>query len=984
MARERAVRDLTARLLRASREGPARRLRHRLDSSEALMDWAVARPELKVPLFRFVDALPACRTASDVMDHLQGYLDGPASPRVVRTGIRAAAAIPGGDHLAAAVARASVRTMAGRFIAGRTPAEAAEAAGSLWRDGFAATVDLLGEKTVTLVDADRYAARVLETVGALADAAPSWPPNPVLEHDPWGGIPRANVSIKPTALAPSLTPYTQSEGIDQAISRLGPILERARDTGVTIHLDSEHDDVKEPTFALLREIGATWRDGPQLGCVVQAYRTDAYDDLERLIQWSEAMLERPLQIRLVKGAYWDAETVVARAHRWRSPVWQHKPESDANYERCARLMVARAGAIRPAFASHNIRSLAYALVEAGEAGLAADAVECQVLYGMATPLHAALRDEGVRTRIYVPVGELVPGMAYLVRRLLENTSNESFVRAHASMRLDDVAAPPDVELVPPPAPVAALTDARDPTPFVNEPDAELRRAAVRDRLKRAVRGTVTGFTVPVRIGGDERTGGDEIVSVDPGRVEVEVCRATAATVADISDAVAAADDAFGSWSTRGAVERAEVLFEAAALLRRQRDAFVGLIGLEAGKPIPEADAEVCEAIDFCEYYGRRALDLARGAPVLDVPGETNRYWYQPRGVSAVISPWNFPLAIPVGMVSGQLVTGNTVVFKPAEQTPGIAWRLAQVLYDAGVPDGALAFVPGVGEVVGPALVEDPRVCSVSFTGSKAVGLDIIERAAVVRPGQRHVKRVIAEMGGKNPIVVDRDADLDEAVPAIIHSAFSYAGQKCSAASRLIALEGIFDELVDRLTGAVELVVIGHPMDIGTKVGPLIDGDALARVERYQALAHAEATVVAQRKDVPAGGWYAGPMLAIAPTAQHPLARDEIFGPLLTILPAHDIDEAVALANDTEYALTGGVFSRSPATIDRLGRELRAGNVYVNRHIVGAIVGRQPFGGFGLSGVGSKAGGPDYLHQFVEPRVVTENTMRQGFAGELEP
>jgi RHH-type proline utilization regulon transcriptional repressor/proline dehydrogenase/delta 1-pyrroline-5-carboxylate dehydrogenase len=319
------------------------------------------------------------------------------------------------------------------------------------------------------------------------------------------------------------------------------------------------------------------------------------------------------------------------------------------------------------------------------------------------------------------------------------------------------------------------------------------------------------------------------------------------------------------------------------------------------------------------------------------------------------------------------------VFKPAEQTPGIAWRMAQLLYDAGVPDDVLAFLPGVGEIVGPVLVEHPLVASISFTGSKAVGLDIIERAAVVRPGQRHVKRVVAEMGGKNPIVVDTDADLDEAVPAIVHSAFSYAGQKCSAASRLIVVRPVYDELVQRLAGAIELVVIGHPSDPAVKVGPLIDADALRRVERYQALAHRDADVLVHRKDVPGGGWYAGPMLCLAPP-DHPLARDEIFGPLLTAMPADDLEHAIALANDSDYALTAGAFSRSPAAIERLATGLRAGNVYVNRHIVGAVVGRQPFGGYGLSGVGSKAGGPNYLHQFVDPRVVTENTVRQGFAG----
>ena len=983
--REQDVGELARRLARLTRPSLAGRMRQRADPSELLMGWAVRRPQFKVPLFRFVDALPACRTAGDVMAHLDGYLDTPASPWLVRAGLKAADAVPGGDHLAAAAARRGVRRMARRFIAGQSAAEATDALADLWRHGYAASVDLLGEKTVTLADADRYAARVMDLVTTATAAAPAWPANDRLEHDPWGPLPRVNVSIKATALAPMLTPYTLAAGIDEAMERLGPILDHALRAGVTVNFDSEHDEVKDPTFALVREVGRAYPDGPQLGCVVQAYRTDAYDDLDALIEWSATTLRRPLQVRLVKGAYWDAETITARAHRWTPPVWQAKPDSDASYERCARLMVERAGAIRPAFASHNLRSLAYALTAADAVGLAPGAVEAQVLYGMAVPLHAALRDLDVRTRVYVPIGELVPGMAYLVRRLLENTSNDSFVRLqyHDGAALDALLAPPPARPTAPTPPQVPATDADAPAPFANEPDTELRRPAVRERMVAAVRATATGFPVPVRIAGHERTTGDQLPSTDPGRVSTEVCRATLATTDDVAHAVETAHAAFPAWSARPARARAAVLFRAATLLRERRDAFVGLMVLEAGKPIAEADAEVSEAIDFCEYYGRGALRLAEGAPVLDVPGEANRYSYQARGVGVVISPWNFPLAIPIGMVTAELVTGNPVVFKPAEQTPGLAWRMVQLLHAAGVPDDVLAFLPGIGEDVGPPLVEHPLVASIAFTGSKSVGLEIIERAAVVRPGQRHVKRVTAEMGGKNAIVVDADADLDEAVPAIVHSAFSYAGQKCSAASRLVVVQPVFDEVIDRLAGAIDLVVLGHPADLATKVGPLIDEAALQRVERYQALAHREATVVMHRKDMPTGGWYAGPMLCIA-GADHPLARDEIFGPLLTAMPAADLDEALALANDTEYALTGGVFSRSPATIERVGRELRAGNVYVNRHIVGAIVGRQPFGGYGLSGVGSKAGGPDYLHQFVEPRVVTENTMRQGFAPPTAP
>jgi RHH-type proline utilization regulon transcriptional repressor/proline dehydrogenase/delta 1-pyrroline-5-carboxylate dehydrogenase len=347
----------------------------------------------------------------------------------------------------------------------------------------------------------------------------------------------------------------------------------------------------------------------------------------------------------------------------------------------------------------------------------------------------------------------------------------------------------------------------------------------------------------------------------------------------------------------------------------------------------------------------------------------------------VIAPWNFPLAIPTGMVTAALVTGNAVLFKPAEQTPAVASLLVAALRAGGVPDGVLAFLPGVGEEIGAYLVEHPDVAFVAFTGSKAVGLGIVEAAAVHRPGQRHVKRVIAEMGGKNALIVDADADLDQAVPAIVASAFGYAGQKCSACSRLVVVDSVADELLARLVGAARELRIGHPRHMSTQLGPVIDAEAYKRVRSYVELADHEGTVLLARDDVPEHGFFVGPTIVADVSPRSRLASEEIFGPMLTVLRAKDFDDALAIANDTDYALTAGVLSRSPANIRRAAAELRAGNVYVNRSITGAVVGRQPFGGYGLSGVGSKAGGPDYLLQFVDPRVVTENTLRQGFAPE---
>jgi RHH-type proline utilization regulon transcriptional repressor/proline dehydrogenase/delta 1-pyrroline-5-carboxylate dehydrogenase len=665
-------------------------------------------------------------------------------------------------------------------------------------------------------------------------------------------------------------------------------------------------------------------------------------------------------------------------------VWPEKDATDASYERCASLLVARAGDVRPAFASHNARSLAYAIAAARAAGCDDDAIECQVLYGMATPLHDALRTLGMRTRVYVPVGELVPGMSYLVRRLLENTSNESFVRHRYTERRAErelVAAPRVRNVARSALQPLRITDASAPAPFANEPPAEMRRPEVRNRLVTAIARVepTLGFGVPLLIDGRERSTPDCLTSIDPGNTGNVVCESTSATVADATDAIAVAKTSWPAWSAAPWEERAAVLFRAAGAMRASRDELTALIVFEAGKPVVEADADVCEAIDFLEYYGRRAIEIAGGAPLVQAPGETNRYRYQPRGVGVVIAPWNFPLAIPTGMVSAALVTGNAVVFKPAEQTPGIAYRLAHILLDAGVPPGVFAFLPGVGETVGPPLVEHPDVSFVTFTGSRAVGLDIVRRAAATSPAQRQVKRVVAEMGGKNAIVVDSDADLDEAVPAIVQSAFGYAGQKCSAAARVIAVGDVHDALVDRLAGAARIVPVGHARELDTVVGPVIDEDAWQRVRKYHGLAARDGNVVVQRTDVPTGGWYVGPTVVTLDDASSPVATDEIFGPVIAVFRATDFDDALAQANATPYALTAGCFSRSPSHLERAAHELRAGNVYLNRGITGAMVGRQPFGGYGLSGVGSKAGGPDYLHQFVDPRAITENTMRQGFA-----
>ncbi|MEA2333079.1 MAG: RHH-type transcriptional regulator, proline utilization regulon repressor / proline dehydrogenase [Thermoleophilaceae bacterium] len=513
--------------------------------------------------------------------------------------------------------------------------------------------------------------------------------------------------------------------------------------------------------------------------------------------------------------------------------------------------------------------------------------------------------------------------------------------------------------------------------FRNEPILELRRAPARERLLEALRelDARLPLSVPVLVGG-ERGAAEGLDSTDPGTPGRLVAQAGRATEADAAAAVDAAERGFREWGARSAAERAQALRGAAARLRERRTELAALQVRECAKPWPEADADVCEAIDFLEYYALEAIELERGRELLQVAGERNTMRYAPRGVVAVIAPWNFPLAIPCGMTAAALAAGNAAVLKPAEQSPGSAGALVDALHAGGVPRDALSLLPGYGEA-GAALVRDPRVHVIAFTGSGAVGLDILRGAAETPDGQGHVKRVVSEMGGKNCVIVDADADLDEAVPAIVHSAFGFAGQKCSAAARVLVHEAIADTLVERLAGAIDVLSVGQAEHFATEVPPVIDREAQERVQRYAALAEREGRIAARAADVPGEGWFCPPTLAVDLAADSAVNREEVFGPLLSVTRVAGVDEACEVVDSLPFALTGGLFSRNPTTVERVVARLPVGNLYVNRGITGAMVGRQPFGGNRRSGIGAKAGGPDYLLQFVEPRVVTENTMRQG-------
>ena len=519
-------------------------------------------------------------------------------------------------------------------------------------------------------------------------------------------------------------------------------------------------------------------------------------------------------------------------------------------------------------------------------------------------------------------------------------------------------------------------------PFDNEPHTDFSRREHRDAFQEALADVAgkLGGEYPLVIGGKSTETRKKITSVNPSHKKQAVGHVASAAPEHAEKAIEAARRAYGQWRKEPAATRAEYLEVMAAEMRNRRFELAAWQVYECGKPWAEADADVAEAIDFCNYYAWQMRDLA--IPVqCDYPGEENSYFYQPRGVAVVIAPWNFPLAILTGMTAAALVAGNTVIMKPAEPSAVIAAKLMEIGRDAGLPQGVLNYLPGVGSEIGPVLVGSPDVDLIAFTGSRPVGLSINKLAAETDPRQMNVKRVIAEMGGKNAIIVDEDADLDEAVQAVLQSAFGYSGQKCSACSRAIVLGACYDGFLERLRNATESLKVGPAEEPGTSVGPVINEEAQKRIEDYIAIGKEECRTVVARDvgSLAKEGFFVGPHVFSDVDPQSRLAQHEIFGPVLAVIRAKNLDDAFGIANGTDYALTGGFFSRSPRNLERARREMQVGNLYLNRGITGALVHRHPFGGYKMSGIGSKAGGRDYLLQFLVPVNITENTLRRGFA-----
>jgi RHH-type proline utilization regulon transcriptional repressor/proline dehydrogenase/delta 1-pyrroline-5-carboxylate dehydrogenase len=944
--------------------------RDQLRWEDKLLAWAMENPHLRAQLFRLIDVLPSLKSKAEVARHLQEYLSDPAVelPGMLKSLLNFADpdSLPG--QLAASTLTAAVEALAHRYIAGETLKQVSKTLENLHRQGMTFTLDLLGEAVITEAEAQSYLDRYLEVMEHLATATKTWPqPQPVPQ-----------VSVKLTAFYSQFDPIDPMGAKARVGERIRILLRRAEALGVGIHFDMEQYRYKSLTLAILQELllEPEFKSRTDIGLTLQAYLRDSYIDLQNLIAWAK---ERgsPVTVRLVKGAYWDQETILAAQKHWSQPVYNSKSATDANFERMTQLLLEHHTHLYAAIGSHNVRSQAKAIAVAQTLGVPKQAFELQVLYGMADKLAKALVQTGHRVRVYCPYGELLPGMAYLIRRLLENTANSSFLRQSVQgYDAEQLLAPPVFD-------EGSVFQSPPPLSFVAAPDTDFSQPQQRDPFFQAldkIRPQL-GQRVQPWIAGEYRPTRQSIPSLNPADPEQVVGEIGLASPEQVEQALVEAQARFPFWKRTSVSVRAGILRRVAQQMEAQRAELAAWMVLEVGKPMAQADGEISEAIDFCRYYAQQMEALERGQEC-NLPGETNRYHYQPRGVAVVIAPWNFPLSIPCGMTAAALVAGNCVLLKPAEQSSLIAAKLAgfirTALSEAGIPEGVFQFLPGVGEEIGPLLVQDARVHLIAFTGSQAVGCQILAQAAQLQPSQHHIKRVIAEMGGKNAIIVDESADLDQAVKGVINSAFGYSGQKCSACSRVILLEPIHDLFVGRLIEATKSLNVGDPAHASTQVGPVIDAEAQARLQ--QAIQSAQAYARLELSlPVPKKGYFVGPSLFSQVDPQSDLAQRELFGPVLAILRAPTFAAALEMANATPYALTGGLYSRTPSHIQLAHQDFAVGNLYINRDITGALVERQPFGGFKLSGVGSKAGGPDYLLQFLEPRTVTENIQRQGFA-----
>jgi RHH-type proline utilization regulon transcriptional repressor/proline dehydrogenase/delta 1-pyrroline-5-carboxylate dehydrogenase len=793
---------------------------------------------------------------------------------------------------------------------------------------------------------------------------------------------RHSISIKLSALHPRYE-FTQSARV---MRELYPVIEQlvreSRDAGIGVTLDAEEADRLELSLLLVDKLLASevTRGFAGFGLAVQAYQKRAWPTIEWLIARLEAA-DRRITLRLVKGAYWDSEIKRAqeRGHAG-YPVFTRKANTDVSYLACARLLESAGGRIYPQFATHNAHTIAQvAEIFGGDA----NRFEFQRLHGMGAELY----DSVVRgpwgkfpCRVYAPVGAHEDLLPYLVRRLLENGANTSFVNriVDASLPAEEVVADPIAEVdalervAHPriPLPANLFAPERTNSAGFNFADGQAVDALLRD----CERASQQPWSAAPLVSGQPRSGKDEPVR-NPANIAEQIGTVTNADADTVEAAIAAAVRAQSDWDDVGGEHRAGILERAAHLFEDHTAALTARCVREAGKTLPDAIGEVREAVDFLRYYAARARrDFSHESTLPGPTGERNLLRLRGKGVFGCISPWNFPLAIYTGQVAAALASGNTVVAKPAEQTPLTAAYATGLLLQAGVPPAALQFVPGDGGEVGAALTRDPRLAGVVFTGGTDTARTI-ERSMAGRSGA--IGTLIAETGGLNVMLADSSALAEQLVLDVVQSGFNSAGQRCSALRVLLVQEEIAPRVQTLLAGAMDEIVVGDPALLSTDVGPVIDDDALRMLESYRAEVESNARWKHRVPSKAGAGRFFAP-LAVEIDSLLSLRR-EIFGPVVHLVRyrARDLEAVVEAINDMGYGLTLGIHTRIDGLAQRVARALRVGNVYINRNMIGAVVGVQPFGGMGLSGTGPKAGGPHYLHRMATEQTITTNTAAIG-------
>ena len=824
---------------------------------------------------------------------------------------------------------AAMRMMGEIFVMGRTIDEAMKRMKKPEHKGFTASFDMLGEAARTHDDAQRYFRAYTDAVDAVG-------------RDPAAGH---SISVKLSALHPRYEVARWEECVPALTEMLEALAVQAAGKGIALTVDAEESERLEMSLDIIGKVAAlpSLKGWDGFGMAVQAYGKRA----RPVVAWAGA-LDRIMNVRLVKGAYWDSEIKRAQVEGLSDyPLFTRKAATDVSYLAVARDML-DAPNIRPAFASHNALTVATIMEWAGNSR----DFEFQRLHGMGDGLYERLvREQGYHCRVYAPVGGHRDLLAYLVRRLLENGANSSFVHQLADERLTEAEI-----LADPVAKIAAVGGARHPSiPLpVDLFGAERKNSAGVDLADRTTLGeTVSSLRDFVSLPEQK----DDLAQSHKGRKE------------EAKKAVGTAAAAFPAWAGRSIEDRCAIVERLADLLEAHRDELMAICVSEAFKTIPDALGEVREAVDFCRYYARAARDGLQPVELPGPTGERNVLRYAGRGVWATIAPWNFPLAIFLGQTVAALVTGNTVVAKPAPQTPRIAARAVALAHQAGVPSDALILLPG-GPEVGAALTADPRIAGVAFTGSTATARKIAR--SLLEDDARPIVPLIAETGGINAMIVDSTALPEQVVADVVTSAFRSAGQRCSALRLLLLQEEIAETTIEMLKGAMDTLRLGDPGDPATDVGPVIDQAAYDKLMAYRAGA-----TVLKTLDAPAEGLFVPPTLIGLSRIEDLTA--EWFGPILHVVtwPSGKLAETIRSVNAKGYGLTMGLHSRIARAAEETEALAEVGNLYVNRSMIGAVVGSQPFGGEGLSGTGPKAGGPNYLHRFVVERAVSVDTTSAG-------